>query len=418
MEKIFSRILEMDRARSPDERMNGHIFKVLFLTEHALIEELFSAINIDLKLQSFRDAYMQKLKKSLSIKRDALLLDIEKCEAAGKSSEFYQAQLSPVDRQLALQTVDDYIKFLLNQEEGHPAIIGILVNDCIYLNRNNGSSDTGFIQQNYPLYDIGKFLYEMYVAKVSLFEKFEIEENSELLSFYRDHGIDLRVNDSQFSKYGLLSFGDGFRIINNKEAQSIKDERFGLNLGIQVPSDLLSAIEVAIAEGLIKEISFKIDSMSFDNPSFEGVQYGSLFSFEALQLPDVSKLYDDEYYEDNLWIKVDRAKSSMTFEELCGDFAELDGMVITQIVHLELFQNEDRWIISHIDHEYILYSLDEYADRLTDPNIKGFKKLKTFKIDKANIPLDYRFHGRYFLFQVLDAYFCNKPLIREYFSSL
>lgn len=53
-----------------------------------------------------------------------------------------------------------------------------------------------------------------------------------------------------------------------------------------------------------------------------------------------------------------------------------------------------------------------------DSGIKGHKKRKTFKIDKARIPFDFSFESRYFLFLVLDSYFQNKRLISEYFETM
>ncbi|CAD2246680.1 hypothetical protein [Xanthomonas arboricola] len=121
-------------------------------------------------------------------------------------------------------------------------------------------------------------------------------------------------------------------------------------------------------------------------------------------------------YSDSLWVKMEKQKSSMTFEELCTDFPELDGMVVTQLVHLEFFEEQGQLFIHHLDHEYILYTLDMYAARETDARVKGHKKLKTFKIDNSRIPFDFKLDGRHFLFTVLDAYFINKTLIKEYFS--
>jgi hypothetical protein len=115
---------------------------------------------------------------------------------------------------------------------------------------------------------------------------------------------------------------------------------------------------------------------------------------------------------------MDKLKQSMTFEELCSDFPEHDGMVVTQLVHLQFFQENGQYFIHHLDHEYIRYTLDEYAIRTGDSSIKGHRKLKTFKIDKARIPFDFMFDGQYVVFLILDAYFKNKALIREYFSKV
>lgn len=215
-----------------------------------------------------------------------------------------------------------------------------------------------------------------------------------------------------------MSLGPEFTIFNSKESQTIVDGRIGLKFWIDVPRELLAAIEDALARKWVPSIAFNIGLITEAAPAFEAVEYGSVFSFQALQLPPASKLYDDERYDDALWIKVGTGPYSMTFEELCADFPVLDGNVVTQVVHLEFFVDEGRYFISHLDHEYILYTQDAYDQRRYDATIKGYKKRKTFKIDKAVIPFDFTFMGRYFLFMVLDTYFKNKRLIREYFASV
>jgi hypothetical protein len=238
----------------------------------------------------------------------------------------------------------------------------------------------------------------------------------QLKAIYKKLDIDLPAVDKQFAKYDLLSLVSGLRIINGKESQSIIDNRVGLHYLLDVPRELLAALEDAIGLGLVEDIAFHIDGITDRSMAFEALEFGALFSFQTLRLPEMSKLFDEDRYDDALWIKVDKSQCSLTFEELCQDFPEMDGKVVTQVVHLEFFADKGRNFINHVDHEYILYTLDEYAERTTDSSMKGHDKLKTFKIDNARIPLDFRSNDRYFLFLVLDAYFKNKALIREYFA--
>ena len=86
----------------------------------------------------------------------------------------------------------------------------------------------------------------------------------------------------------------------------------------------------------------------------------------------------------------------------------------------------------HLDHEYIFYDLDEYEKRLSNYRIKGQarKRIKTFKIDRSRIPLDYPCNilrigesGREkiavpFIYFVLNAYFEHKDLLSEYFQKV
>ena len=75
--------------------------------------------------------------------------------------------------------------------------------------------------------------------------------------------------------------------------------------------------------------------------------------------------------------------------------------------------------INHLDHELIVYSLEEYDDKIKDIKGKGSKgKIKSFKIDESKIPFFYKSNKGYFLYQVLDAYFNHKDLLREYFCKI
>lgn len=419
MDDLFAKVRASDVARSADDRlMEGGIFKTMFLRQSSLIlEEIFPALQEKLSCPEFQDAFLAQHRKEIKIQREQLCSDAERLEAAGRDARFYTCQLPTLDRQLAIDSLDDYFQFLKTPAEGHGGIIELLIQDYAILHGDNDGTE--YVKVNYPIYRIGSFLYERYLSKVSVFERFEKPYSEKLISLYRERlGVDLATVDQQFRKYDLLSLGPEFTIFNSKESQTIVDGRIGLKFWIDVPRELLAAIEDALARKWVPSIAFNIGLITEAAPAFEAVEYGSVFSFQALQLPPASKLYDDERYDDALWIKVGTGPYSMTFEELCADFPVLDGNVVTQVVHLEFFVDEGRYFISHLDHEYILYTQDAYDQRRYDATIKGYKKRKTFKIDKAVIPFDFTFMGRYFLFMVLDTYFKNKRLIREYFASV
>lgn len=415
MDAIFGKILEEDKKRSDAERLEGEIFKVLFLSRNSLIiDDLFPMLESKLSSSKVQEDFLALHQKELMGKRDRLLVDAKKCEAAKGDPRFYTFQIVALDRELAITSLNAYLEFLRDPAEGHAGVVKILEEDYCFLS----NSDSKYVGDNYHLYRIGGFLYERYISKVSLFERFDRINEPALLAIYQKMDINLKGIDAQFSKYGLLSFGDDFSIVNNKESQTVIDRRVGLHYWIDMPRDFLAAIEKAIEQQWVKDIAFNVESISQSTLAFEDLEYGSLFSFEALKLPEISKFYDGESYDDALWIRVDKLKSSITFEELCADFPELDEKVVTQVVHLEFFKEDEQYFICHIDHEYILYTLEEYANRERDWRVKGHKKLKTFKIDNARIPLDFRFGERYFLFLALDAYFENKKLIKEYFSAV
>lgn len=415
MDAFFEKIRNEDAARSLDDHIDGCIFKVLFLKRSPLITaEVFPALLKHLKYPEFQQKIIDQHQKVHDLERQRLRTEASKCEAAGHDPLFYTAQLPRVEKMLAIDSLDSYLNFLRDPKEGHPTIIEFLATEYAYL--NDGSDGMSYVTEHYPLYSIGCLLYERYKAKISVFERFDSPGASALSALYRKHGIDLEATDPQFRKYRLLSLSDDVSICNHKESQTIVDTRIGQYFWLHVPQELLAAIEAAIVSRWVADISFNVSAITDVLVALEGVEYGCVFSFQTLQLPSISKLYDEELYDNSLWIKVNTQPASMTFEELCDDFPLLDGMVVTQVVHLEFFVDQGQQFISHLDHEYILYTEEAYDRRRNDACVKGHKKQKTFKIDKARIPFDYSFEGRYFLYLVLDAYFKNKSLLIEYFS--
>lgn len=414
MEGVFRKLRARDRARSEEEECDSTILKSLYVNKDPLvIDHLFPRLQSKLLDPSFQAEFLRHYKASLTRKRDGCVEMAKRCEAADSDSKFYTVQLPALDRALAVSSFSEYQAFLQDPHEGHPGIIELMTKD---VERHGDHESDRYVGQTYHLYEVSRILYEHYVSRVTLFERFDHPMSVRLIDLYRQIQIDLEASDTQFSKYRLLSMGSAARITNTKESQAIVDERIGLHFGIHVPRYLLMAIEQVIADKLVARIAFHIESIMDATPAFEDLEYGALFSFDALQLPDVSKLYDGEMCGDSLWVKVDKQKLSMTFEELCTDFPEFDGTVVTQVVHMELFQEKGRYFIGHLDHEYILYMLNQYVDRETDARVKGHRKVKTFKIDGARIPFDFKFEGRYFMFVLLDAYFKNKALVKEYFS--
>ena len=418
MDNIFKKIYEEDRRRSEEQEYDGEIIKVMFLKRNPLlVNELFPLLEVKLKSEIFKHDFLKRFLERKEAERGGVILEIQRCESFGRNSSFYTCRLPRLDRELAIDSVEGYLDLLQDPNHGHPGIIEVLINNYFYLNGKE-ASDPIFISEQYHLYQIGTFFYELYSLKSSLFMKFEQPAKARLCDIYQKRGVDLVASDLQFSKYGLLTLKDGIKIVNNKECQTLVDSEVGLYYWIDVPRSLLLAIEAAMGEGFVKDVAFNVEGVTDVVPSMEDLEFGSLFSFDALNLPSLSKLFESDSYEDNFWVSVNKNKQSITFEEVCADFAELDERVITRLVHLEFKELAGEWVISHIDHEYILYTLDEYVERGTNPKQKGHAKIKTFKIDNAKIPFDYRYQGRLFLYLVLDAYFVNKGLVREYFSTV
>ena len=152
------------------------------------------------------------------------------------------------------------------------------------------------------------------------------------------------------------------------------------------------------------------------------MKYGQKFALSIEALPDLSVFFDLSRPEDQFWVAVQQDKAgkvSITFEETLEDFqTDCNENVITNLVHLEVMKTAEGYVIQHIDHEYISYSLSSYASRLENSKIKGENKIKTFKIDNAKIPLDYKIDGSNILFLIVHECMEKQNLVKEYFDSL
>jgi len=167
----------------------------------------------------------------------------------------------------------------------------------------------------------------------------------------------------------------------------------------------------------------------------EAVERGKIFSIKNIGDIPVTKLYSVNY-EDSLWIK--STDSEITFEELCEHESTFNGSTITQVIHLSYLNKGNEIFITHIDHEFVFYSESDYKNRKINSNIKGneYTRLKSFKIDKANIPLtlpikrnvtlydeasDTVLHKAEtvpFIVYILKSYLKHTDLIDEYFAKL
>ncbi len=169
---------------------------------------------------------------------------------------------------------------------------------------------------------------------------------------------------------------------------------------------------------MLSQIAFRIDNVSDNTLLMEEMAFGAPLRLKISSLPALSQFYSTNKYKNNLWVQHDINKKSLTFEELMEDFEVAGDDVVTQVIHLEYQSEGHNYFINHLDHEFILYELDNYQKRLNDATIKGHKKIKTFKIDNSKIPFDINFDGDLFLLQVLYSYFKNDDLIREYFEKI
>ena len=235
---------------------------------------------------------------------------------------------------------------------------------------------------------------------------------------------------SAYEKWGLIPIDNERVLFAFDDPVRIYDKSINRTIFIKLSRPLALVFEELINNHSINQISLRgLDNRIYEGENHlsticEAVEKGMIFSLDLENLPPITKLYNDGNYSDSLWILSD--SHSITFEELCDNFCTYEDAIVTQMIHLE----HDTDCITHIDHEYIFYSIEEYEQRIHNPYIKGNvrKRVKTFKIDNSSIPLSYlcRMYKKTnkelieidipFLYFVLNEYFEHKELLEEYFS--
>lgn len=242
---------------------------------------------------------------------------------------------------------------------------------------------------------------------------------------------------SQFGKYGIVPI-DQHRTLLPIDPPRIYDRSVDKTFFTKnIPLHLLKKLSEMMSKGMVSDLAVRL----LNEPGYKGKMYceylaealerGEQFDFVNLGSYSVSKLYSTKY-EDCLWVVID--PENIIFEELCEDFETFEDMVVTQVVHLQYKNLTGEICITHLDHEYIFYTLDEYGKRMRDVTQKGTAKqrMKSFKIDNSKIPFDFRceiyrkdesgndlpVEKEQFLCYVLECYFKHKDLLNEYFQKV
>ena len=232
----------------------------------------------------------------------------------------------------------------------------------------------------------------------------------------------------------LGKFREGDALTLQVLKEGVTDQTFFTK---NVPLNLLKKVSEMMSSGIIKDFSVRL----LNEPGYNGRMYceyiaealerGKIFEFVNLGNYSTSRLYSKEY-ENCMWVTID--PQNITFEELCENFEVYNDMVVTQVVHLQYEIEGECAFITHLDHEYVFYTIDEYENRMSSATQKGTAKtrMKSFKIDNSRIPFDYRCEvlrkdengndlpqkDEQFLCYVLESYFKHKDLLKEYFQNI
>jgi len=334
------------------------------------------------------------------------------------------------ERKLLIQKIEEYEKIgqrdyisLKKLEFTNAYLDGLNFNKianyhkAIYDSLNSETNIFNCSSEDYIIFIIIELLYEFNNHSL---KRFQVPKGNNLEKLYSSKKISLQDIDVQYNKYDLLTIDDNFEI-SESNIPKVYDKRIDSYVLIkEIPINLLLLFKDLRAKDFIKSMALRPDyyiaGEGFVDLSIalEELERGEIFSFDKLGSPSISKLYSKAY--DNLWIIIDNR--NITFEEILQDFDVYNDNVVTQVIHLEYTIKKATPLITHIDHEYIFYSLDEYERRLSDYTQKGNakKRFKTFKIDRSEIP--FYVNDCFILYYILDKYFRKTELLNEYFEGV
>lgn len=276
---------------------------------------------------------------------------------------------------------------------------------------------------------------EKILTYVYLVLKFQEYEKGRISYKFEQENIDKEYRNvfdkhSSYKKYGLIPIDSMRTLYSIDDPARIYDIEIGKTIFLLTPRPLVVVLKKLMEENYISKIAFRGDNRYVyegeNHCSYlkEAVEAGKVFDLNIASLPEMNKLVSENTF-DSLWVSVD--SYDITFEELCNDFNIENDFIVTQVIHLQ----HDGNIITHIDHEYVFYSFEEYEERqFFRRKGKAHNRIKTFKVDKSSIPFVYTcpmlsLLGNErkeievpFIYFVLNAYFVHKDLLMEYFQKI
>lgn len=386
-EPFFKEILEEERlfniAIFQGKIQSEHcVFKIWLQKNTSHADEVINLMNDLFQKESVRELILQY--KAFQLKQE-----IKKFE----SSE------SPVDVLRANQCRKSF------QELGWDWYVENCIKSC-----------SDFLRLDWRLL-IFSSLYEWY--KKTVIPKFlPYYRDCPLEVYYRTKGVEIFPKKS----YGLVPLRDDWSLKTNNSPK-IYDSINNTHILIKyVPGEFCEFLAK-----LYNEYSFNLslrpdygicgDGIKDIQALCEELSFGRYFKSTLNEIAPLSNLYESKKFGNKLIVC--HHGDDITFEEILEDF-DVDGnSIVTQVIHLQYKVDIGVEYITHIDHEYVFYTVEQYEQKDGKNDLKGSAKsrYKTFKIDCASIPFITSVENN-ILIQALYAYFRNIDLIEEYFASI
>ncbi|MFW2353373.1 hypothetical protein ACN4FR_04335 [Aliarcobacter butzleri] len=414
MQKIikekFTNLLEKEKNYNPfNELINyGFCFKC-FINQDEDFNITMKLINDNIEYfdKKFINIFKNNLLNELKIIKNKIE-SIENIEEKINEEKFHKYKITLIEKKLDISSLKEYI------DKYSYCLLGEI---CLTWNKDYPEvMNENYIKIYEPLYSIVEILFKDYKSKSTPFINFEEIENT------KKQLIDIYSPANYIDKYNLLKFSKSHNLyVSYKEVSHIVDsEKQKYFYSDYISTIIFEVIKDLMEKKYLNDISFLVTYIRNDCVMLEEKEYGRLFSYDLKELPNISCFYDENLSDNKLIIKkqIEDSKISLTFETLKDDFISQEEQIITNLIHLEIETINNEEFITHLDHEFILYKLDEYEDKINSYSKKGSKKIKTFKIDNSQIPLKYNYKGTPILIHFIMEFLDNKELIAEYFSKI
>lgn len=410
IKEIVSKVYEAEYCL---ECRQHKIICLMSRRQDPLSEETLVGLDELLADAEFGDQVFSQFKKELILDIQGLLCQIDVSRRQGRDFRIDCYKLKAEMEKLEVGGFEE-----LFESYRRDSNVGAEGLSC-FVRCHFGEGVESFIARYYVVYRILLLFYTEYERSMQFISRVQTDHSESLENLYSGIGVSLKQDDKQFGKYGLLTFDSNMWFDYDHLARGVVDGRLNKFFSVPMTENLAGAIHQLYSDGKIGALAFRVMSITDGSPSMEEKAYGSVLSFELSGLSTISEFYSAGNFGDKLVVIHDPQAKSLIFEELNDEFELVGDTVVTQLVHLEYDCVDGEYVITHIDHEHILYTLDQYDQRVSksDTSIRG-DKIKSFKIDKASIPVDFKFGGDYFLAIVLDAFFIHKKLIAEYFEGV
>lgn len=366
-----------------------------------LFNEIIPKFVVDLCAGSgINDTILEAQKEATKSEIDVLYKNLEEFPGG-----FYENQISHHENKLSKLSMTS-----LEMEAN--SIFDEVVSINLPVNQKSAYQTKG----NYFYVFCLKIIFDRFKFEISNSEKYSVptKTESKIYKYYKSFDVDLKESDRQFLKYGLLSIDKPEQIISGLPNR-IFDKENNSQFLIDISQIILGVFAHLMSSKAIKSISFLVEcEVVFQTAE----KYFILLGNEQPKLPlfladflsdtrdhqatkEVFKEDDDKntfpphqaagrFFDrnnDSAWYFIDQ--NEIYFEEVLGSPEVLDDCVATQLIHIEYIIRDSEILLSHLDHEYIFYSYDEFDKRQSDFTQKGSarKRIKTFKIDNSEIPL-------------------------------